>query len=125
MAIIDTDVLIDFLNGDQEIREAVSKHMKSGDLATTIINQYELFKGAESAWQEDAIEDLLAKLEVYRLDYVSVRSAAGIFQDLKKSGRLIPEADILVAGVAHSRREVLLTRDRHFKKLRAIKAEIV
>ena len=125
MVIIDTDVLIDFLSGNLEVRDAISKHAESGTLATTIINRYELFKGAESAGQERAVEDLLSKLELRHLDHAAVKSAAKIFQNLKKSGNLIPESDILVAGIAHSSGEILLTRDKHFGKLAAIKAEII
>ncbi len=90
MVIIDTDVLIDFMDGDQSVREAVYRRMQYGEVATTIINQYELLKGAESGVQEDAVEALLAKFEVYAMDYASVKNAAIIFHVLKKSGDLIP-----------------------------------
>lgn len=125
MVIIDTDVLIDFLEGDNSVREAVYKRMQYGKVATTIINQYELFKGVESREQEDAIDALLSKLEVYVMDHASMKNAALAFQALKKSGYLIPEADILVAGIAQSHGETILTRDHHFKKLQMIKTEII
>lgn len=125
MVVIDTDVLIDFLGGDQGVREAVYKCMQYGDVATTIINQYELFKGVESDAQEETIEALLSRFEIYILDYASMKNAVLMFQTLKKSGDPIPEADILVAGITQSHGETLLTRDYHFKKLHMIKAVII
>ncbi len=125
MVIIDTDVLIDFLGGEQEVSNVVQRIIQYEDAATTIINQYELFKGAESRAQEEIIEGLLSKLDVYAVDYASVKNAASMFHALKKSGELIPETDMLVAGIAQARGDGILTRDRHFKRLRMIKAEII
>jgi predicted nucleic acid-binding protein len=125
MTIIDTDLLIDFLDGNQEVREPMAKRMQSENLATTIINHYELFKGAESIKQEESIMALLNKIDAYPLDFASMKSAAKIFQTLKKAGNLIPESDILVAGIAHAHNELLLTRDKHFKKTTMIKIEII
>jgi predicted nucleic acid-binding protein len=125
MVIVDSDVLIDFLDGDQSIREPLLKRMQSENLATTIINNYELLKGAESIAQEELVMALLTKIDIYPLDYASVKSAAKIFQNLKKTGRPIPESDILVAGIAHARGEIILTRDKHFKHIPMIKVEII
>jgi tRNA(fMet)-specific endonuclease VapC len=125
MVIVDTDLLIDFLSGDEEIREPIARRMKSENLATTVINQYELYKGADSAHKEDLIEGLIAKLDLIQLDYASIRSAAKIFQTLKKSGNLVPESDILVAGIAHAHNETILTRDMHFKRLPMVKVELM
>ena len=57
-------------------------------------------------------EDFLSELTVYPFDSDAAREAAVLFEELKNSGRMINEADLLVAGISLANDEVLLTRDR-------------
>lgn len=121
MAILDTDVIIDYIDGVEEVKEALEKGMADKQISTTIITQYELLKGAETEDEQAVVAGILSNLTVQLLDWRSITESSIIFRHLKKKGKLIPEPDILIAGFATSRDEVLITRDSHFKMIPNLK----
>ena len=117
MAILDTNVLIDFINGDEDVRSRIGDMASGGLAATTIITEYELLKGTRKTEEDEAVAKVLGSINVYQLDYETVRATSSIFKELKKIGKPIPEPDILIAGVAIARGETLVSRDEHFRKV--------
>lgn len=125
MPILDTDVIIDYINGEDKVKDIIDKRSSEGQIYTTIINQYELLKGTESDDEDTAVGGILANLTVQPLDSASVTESSLIFKRLKKKGNIIPEQDILIAGVAISRNDILITRDRHFKEISGLKLTLI
>lgn len=101
----------------EDVKEEVDGLASSGHVSTTIINHYELLKGAESGEEQTAVANVLSNLRIHALDSASVTESSVIFKMLKKRGKAIPEQDILIAGLAISKKEQLITRDRHFKEI--------
>ena len=56
------------------------------------------------------------------LDFSSeaCEEASLIFCELKKSGKMISELDILIAAIAKTNGEAILTLDQHFKSIKGI-----
>jgi tRNA(fMet)-specific endonuclease VapC len=122
MMIADSDVLIDFLRGRSPWAGRIKLEIKTGHLATTAINSFELLSGAKHAAERDKVERLLAALTVLGVTPASSEHAAAIRRELEVAGHGIGMADCLIAGVCLAHDGVLLTRNLdHFERVPGLK----
>lgn len=75
--ILDTDVLIALLNSTPAASNAIARLEKDGELAqTTILNVYELLRGAQISSQPEKnlalVQELISNLEVIDFDPASL-----------------------------------------------------
>jgi predicted nucleic acid-binding protein len=118
MIVADTDVLIDFLRGASPMGPRVGEALAAGRLVTTSITAFELWVGARGKRKRDAIETLLAALDVVPLDEECARRAADVRRELMSRGIDIGMADSLIAGICLVRGGALLTRNRrHYDRV--------
>lgn len=118
MIIADSDILIDSLRGREPAASRVALELKTGYLATTVVNTFELLSGAKSEQERGKVEQLLAALTIIPLDERAARTAAAIRRRLEVQGQKIGMADYLIAGICLDRSAVLLTRNReHFERV--------
>ncbi|MGB8294918.1 MAG: type II toxin-antitoxin system VapC family toxin, partial [Polyangia bacterium] len=117
MMIADSDVLIDFLRGRSPWTERIKLELKTGHLATTAINSFELLSGAKDTAERDKVSQLLGALTVLGVTPAASERAAAIRRELEAAGNGIAMADYLVAGVCLAHHGVLLTRNLdHFAR---------
>jgi tRNA(fMet)-specific endonuclease VapC len=124
--ILDTDILVALLKGKQDANRAVGDlQEKSEEVATTIISAYELLKGAYlSAKPKEnlaQVQELLKNIEVYDLTLQACQEASVIYCDIRRDGCLTGEFDVLIAAIAVSCSEAIMTRDQHFNSYKALK----
>jgi predicted nucleic acid-binding protein len=124
MSILDTNIVIHYLHGNEKVVALVKRHIDADKISITCINEYELMRGAKTAGDE-VLKDLLGRFEIYYLDERSIAIAAEIYKKLKSSGKLIDDADILIASIAISNNEILLTADKDFKEIRSKNINII
>jgi tRNA(fMet)-specific endonuclease VapC len=130
MVCIDTDILIDFLK-QKEYAVNKIKILKNIDLllATTSVNAFELFRGVIKSENIESIKPLnilLSNLKIYNFNLSSSKKAAEIFEDLKSKGEILDLADIMIASIAITNNEPLLTNNiTHFKRIPELKLESV
>jgi tRNA(fMet)-specific endonuclease VapC len=125
LTIIDTNVMIPFLNGSPEVVNKVHEVLSINDqVVITIITAYELLKGARlSSKPEDNlkhVKEAISNMQVLDLTPKACEEATNIFWELKKSGKMISEFDILIAAIAKTNNECILTKDQHFKSIKGI-----
>ena len=124
MMVVDTDVLIDGLNGKNPSSARISREIESGTLATTTVTLFELLSGAKTRRARDAIKMLLSAITILALDEESGATAAAIRRDLEARGTTIGMADYLIAGICRARSLPLLTRNRsHFERVPGLRVE--
>ena len=116
--ILDTDVLVSDLRG----RTNFLRDLESKDLATTVVNAFELFHGAyksrESSANLSATRGLLASLRVLGLDIDAAERAGEVLALAQKSGESIEIRDLLVGCVAREEGLPVLTYNvKHFRKI--------
>ena len=122
MMIADSDVLIDFLRGRSPWVGRIKLEIKTGHLATTAINSFELLSGTKDAAERDKVSQLLAALTVLGVTPAASEQAAAIRRELETAGNGIGMADYLVAGVCLAHDGVLLTRNLdHFERVPGLK----
>ncbi len=111
MTLLDTSVIIDFLAGDQKIVALIQEIIRREDVKTTTITEYELLRH-KTKIRKQAAERFLSGVTVYSFDRAAAQRAALLFEELRDSGRMINENDLLIAGISLANNEVLLTRDQ-------------
>jgi len=116
--VADTDVLIDFLAGQEPAAARVALELEQGELHTTAITRFELLAGARGDRQRRSVLKLLAAVSPLALDAAAADRAAVVRRDLEKKGAAIGMADSLIAGIVLEARGILLTRNRaHFERV--------
>lgn len=118
MIVADSDVLIDYLHGKNPARDRIALELRTGQLATTTINAFELLSGARAPSDQQKVEALLAALRLLPLSAAASAKAATIRRELEGQGNGIGMADYLIAGICVCQNALLLTRNReHFERV--------
>lgn len=129
MKCLDTDLLIAILRGKEEARKKVTGIDEESKGATTSINAFEIFFGAnKSAKKNENVKEasrLLGRLIVFPLDLSSSRIAGEISARLLAKGVMIDYRDAMIAAIAIENDLTLVTRNSfHFSRIKGLKTEI-
>ena len=114
--------MVSFLNGTPEAVKKIEELTNQGDIiAITTITVYELLKGAQlsSRQKENLLEvtEAISSVQILDLSNDACLEAARIYCTLKAEGKLIGEFYILIAAIAKTNGQAILTRDQHFKSV--------
>jgi len=120
--IADTDVLIDFLRDRGDSARRIELELKTGRLCTTSITAFELWVGAKSPQEKDAVETLLAALTIIPLDASAAKLGGDVHRALEDKGSTIGMDDSLIAGICLHKQDILITRNKkHFSRVPSLK----
>jgi predicted nucleic acid-binding protein len=125
LAVLDTNILVDLMRkrpgaGTRRVVELVRTLLDAGEiLVTTRFNAAELYVGAELSSDpvEEAarIDAALGVFQVLEFDDAAARAYARIDASLSRAGRPVGDMDALIASIALSHVQPLVTRNpRHF-----------
>jgi predicted nucleic acid-binding protein len=93
----------------------VNSYLKEGQASTTTVTRYELAKYAGGKMTpERQMSELLVQ---HSFSEEAADRASEIFNALKARGKMIKELDILIAAIALSKNEILITGDKEFKEI--------
>ncbi|MHA2249278.1 MAG: type II toxin-antitoxin system VapC family toxin [Candidatus Kariarchaeaceae archaeon] len=130
MICLDSDFIIDFLNGHQEAIDKLENLEKENKhVATTSINVLELFVGiievnGISSERIELTRDFLENLTILNFDNKAAERSAHILNSLKKLGKPIGLKDSLIAGVVMENKAIILTRNiKHFERVSGLFVE--
>lgn len=125
--ILDTDTCIYWLKGKEEIRRKVEQ-VGVDHLKTTMITLAELRYGAYYSQHVKEnlrnIDNFLGKIEVLPLNEEAADLFGKIKTDLRRSGQMIEDFDILIASITLTYGGILVTNNvNHFKKIGGLNYE--
>ena len=120
MVVIDTNVIIDFLEGKEKVVTVLESFPKD-EIATTFVNKYELLKYKRSDTIQAAIKNLL----VYQSDDEALKAAADAYHKLRSRGITMSDSDLLIFGVCVANDELLITQDKAFGSLQSNLVRII
>ena len=129
--LLDTNILIDILNGNPEVMEKLA-HVGTQKCCMSTISLHELYYGAQLAREKkeeyfikemNKISRLLEDIDVHPLaadgkDYAEIKYL------LKEQGNMIDDFDIVIAGQAISEGLIVVTDNiKHFNRISGLKVE--
>ena len=116
--IADTVVIIDIFSGIDPAASAVEQLIDQDRLALTSITVFELFAGITGKKRIKQIDDLTTILPVFPFEAQHSVTAAEIYNELKKTGDLIGNQDILIVGICITHDIPIITRNTsHFSRI--------
>jgi predicted nucleic acid-binding protein len=122
IVIADTDVVIDFFSGIEPVASTVADLIYKGGIALTSVTVFELYAGITGKKRLKQIVDLVSIMPVFPLEKRDAETAAQLYTDLRKSGNLIGNQDILIAGICINNNIPLFTRNiEHFSRISLLK----
>jgi tRNA(fMet)-specific endonuclease VapC len=124
-SMLDTDILSEFLRGNQKVINKVDDHLKEyGFISLSIITYYEILNGLlykDAKKQLTRFEDFVALNKVIPLTLRMAKTAAVIQADLRKKGTEIGHTDTLIAGIAiTSELQLVINNTDHFKRIKGL-----
>jgi len=126
MKILDSDIIIDFLN---KVPAAISKMEKLSkeEIATTVFNEQEVLYGALKTKQEGTIQitkQFFDSIDVISYDKNCIEDVLEIELNLEKKGLRIGTIDELIAGLCLTYSAAVVTRNvGHFSRIPRLKVE--
>ena len=125
--LIDSDILIYFLKGKQEIVEKISK-IPIDNLYISRINYTELIYGAYNSTRVEqnlkVIEPFLDNFKILEFTKKSSLIFAKEKARLKKNGNLIADMDLMIASIAIENDCVLISNNiKHFQRIQNLELE--
>ena len=127
MNCLDTNVLIDYLEGVDEVGDYIREHEREPLFAPTVA-LHETFIGAVRLHGEDGLERARADLdwvEPIDLTVDGAAEAAKIDRELHEDGTPIGALDTLIAGVVRSEGGTIVTRDDHFERVDGLDVDLI
>ncbi len=124
-SLIDTDILSEFLRGNQKVIEKADAYLQVHDsINLSIITYYEILNGLlyrDAKKQLKKFTDFTALNKVLSLTMRAARQAAEIYADLRKKGTPIGHTDSLIAGIALANDLQLVTNNtEHFNRVKGL-----
>ena len=122
MVVLDTDLLIALLRGNEEAIEKIKYIEEQGEVYITSITSYELYKGVYLSSNPTKnliqVNNLLNNIKILYFDLESSKISAKIYPYLKKKGVLTNIMDQMIAAIAISKNETLTTKNlKHYKNI--------
>lgn len=121
-AVLDTDTLSAIMRQDPAaISQAVEYLAAYSQLTISIITRYEILRGLEAKRAEQqttAFEAFCSSTEVLPITDAVVVRAARVYGDLYRTGRLVGDADILIAATCLEHGcEIVTNNASHFSRV--------
>lgn len=124
---LDTDVLIEYFRGNKKVKRRIETLSGDDSIGITWLTLYEFFKGifVSGKLEEEKLLQLLVKSsKILESSYGSAREGGEIYTVLKKEGKLINDADILIASIAKNHKAILVTNnEEHFSRIKGLQIE--
>jgi len=120
--VLDTNIAIEFLNGNDEVLQKLSK-AKNHFLPFVVCGEL-LFGAANSSRKVNNLKNVRRFIEqcsIIDSNLMVAEQYAQTRKQLKSIGRPIPENDIWIAAACITYNLPLMTNDAHFKNVKGIK----
>ncbi len=125
-ALIDTDILSYFLNGDISVSEKVQEYLTyHNTLSFSEITYFEVLAGLEYKQATKKIiqfELFSANCQILNLSTKSIKISSNIYGELRRGGLHIGTPDLLIAGIAIENEMELITNNvKHYQIIKELK----
>lgn len=126
MVVLETDFLIDLLEGKEYAAQKAREIDETGESKyVTPVSAAEFLEGAHYIGGEylTSALSLISSLEILDFDLEACDTAGEIGANLAKEGNPIGIADTMIAGIVKRHKKRLLTKDKHYMRVRGLMIE--
>ena len=125
--LLDSDILIYFLKGKEEVVSQFAKYMAE-DLVISRINYVELLYGAYNSAKTDknlkVIIPFLENFEVLEFDRYAAEVFAKEKARLKRQGTMLADMDLMIASIAIANDLTLVSNNtKHFERVKGLRLD--
>jgi predicted nucleic acid-binding protein len=128
MIFLDTNIISYYFNANMKIKEKILEAIDNGeDICMTVINIYEILKGFK--WKnnknkEDQFKEFLEDVVIFTIDDDVINIASDLYTGLRKTGKTIGDADILIAAIVMKNKGTLISNNiKHYECIEGLKLE--
>ena len=128
MTLLDTNICVRFLRGDQSVVRRLLNADENDDLRIPAMVEGELFYGVEKSEHRDEnrekVKSLLAILPVCHMDDETMEKFGELKARAEAAGKRVDDADVIIAATAMRFNAVLVTGNaRHFSRFGGLEIE--
>ena len=128
MYCLDSSTVIEYLKGNIGIKSQLDK-VDSTNIYITTITLCELFKGAYLSFNIEKnlsrVNSLFDYFNILEFDYNSAEIYGQKYSELKKSGKLTQDFDLIIASICIANNLILITRNKkHFENIKGLAVEV-
>ncbi len=125
-ALVDTDILSLFFRNKMNVVSNFEAYLKQHKkINISIITYYEILSGLkhrDASKQLDLFLKFAGQNSILPLTEESSTISADLYARLRKTGQMLDDIDILIAGVAIANNLVFVTRNKnHFERIKELK----
>lgn len=126
--ILDTSFIVDLLRGNATATAKILEIEKNSEpIATTTISVFEIWQGPSKKSgeaQAEKILEMFKAINIIGFDFESAIEAGNIQRKLVAAGQKIDPEDAMIAGIAKTQRQKVLTRNqKHFSIIHGLETE--
>ncbi len=130
MILLDTSACIDYLNGNNELKEVIEDQDEL--LHISSITVYEMNIGFERTKRKISNQryrqlykpwvEFISRMEIFSLGFKEAEKAAKIYDILESQGQTIDDNDVLIAGIMLSNgiKKIITRNIEHFKRIEGL-----
>ena len=128
MTILDTNICVRFLRGEESVVRRLLDADENDDLRIPAMVEGELFYGVEKSERRDEnrekVKSLLAFLAVCHADDETMEKFGELKAKAEAAGRRVDDADVIIAATAMRHGALLVTGNtRHFSRFDGLEIE--
>ena len=122
MPVLDTSFLVDLMREDGEALDALARiEEEYHNLATTVVNLLELFRGAYLSERREEnsakVLKIVETLDVIGFAWETYPIYGTLSATLKEKGISVNEFDAVIAALVLETDGIIVTRDQHFRSI--------
>ena len=124
-SLIDTNIVSAFMRGNKSVVQKIEEYLSFHDtLSISVITYYEIMRGLKALSNANKIkifESFMSACDILSLDLLIAQKASDIYDILRKKGKLVEDADILIAATALESDLIVVTDNtRHFERVEGL-----
>jgi len=128
MIFLDTDIISYYFEANIKVKEKILEIIdKNENICTTVINIYEILKGFKwknNKKKEYQFKEFLEDVVIFTIDDDVTNIASDLYADLRKNGKTIGDADILIAAIVMRNKGTLISNNiKHYEGIKGLKLE--
>lgn len=122
---LDTNIVVDFLNGNENITKKIIEYQKIY-IPITVLG--ELLYGVKNSSKKNEnlnkLQSFISKCFILNSNSLVADEYSNIRKELKDKGKPIPENDIWIAAICKNYDISIASRDKHFENITNLKLEV-